>query len=396
MKILHSIIKLDKNFNKGCVIMVTLLYCEVNAFAIFVLAILLYNVVTGIDKQNHQYLFVNVLASQILFYILDILWACAQSGYFNISKDLNFIISALYFIASGLCGYSWFVYSENLQKSKLVNENRFKIFNLIPFIALTILTVTSYKTHWLIYIDDNNIYHRGKLYVLQIILSFGYVIFTTIKAFLKSLDKKNYIYKHQYLSISSFVIIPLIFCILQAFIKDIPLLCVGITLAMINVYIRSQSQLISIDPLTQLNNRNQLIKYLSNKIKYSEKSLYLLIMDLDYFKKINDKFGHIEGDKALVCVSNTLKFVFNKKNMFIARYGGDEFIVICEDLEAYEVDNLCVTVNKQLAKANANKDYVLKLSIGYAKYNDADLTIQDFINLADEQLYMVKKSRKNY
>ena len=165
---------------------------------------------------------------------------------------------------------------------------------------------------------------------------------------------------------------------------------------MINVYIRSQSQLISIDPLTQLNNRNQLIKYLSNKIKYSEKSLYLLIMDLDYFKKINDKFGHIEGDKALVCVSNTLKFVFNKKNMFIARYGGDEFIVICEDLEAYEIDNLCVTVNKQLAKANANKDYVLKLSIGYAKYNDADLTIQDFINLADEQLYMVKKSRKNY
>lgn len=376
--------------------MVTLLYCEVNVFAILVLAILLYNVITGVDKQNNQYLFAKVLASQIVFLTLDILWACVQGKYLNISKDLNFLISASYFIMSGFCGYNWFVYSENLQRSKLISENKFKFLNLIPFIILIILTVTSYKTHWLIYIDDNNIYHRGKLYILQIILAFGYIIFTTIKAFIKAFDKQNYIYKHQYLSISSFVIIPLIFCILQAFTKEIPLLCVGTTLAMINVYIKSQAQLISVDPLTQLNNRNQLIKYLSNKIKHSEKSLYLLIMDLDYFKKINDKFGHIEGDKALVRVSNTLKVVFNKKNMFIARYGGDEFIVICEDLEAYEVDNLCVAVNEQLAKVNANNKYVLKLSIGYAKYNDVDLTIQDFINLADEELYIVKKARKHY
>lgn len=373
--------------------MSTWLYAEVNIFAILILSTLLFNVLIDIDKQNNKRLFLNVLVSQISFFLLDLIWCFIESDYLITSIKINYFINMLYFIVSGLCGYFWFIYSETIQQSKLVKDIKYKLILFIPNLILIIMTLLSYKTHWIFYIDDNNVYHRGDLHIVHIIISYGYVMFTTMKAFIYSIKKENYAERKKYLTISSFTVIPTISCILQL-ITQLPLMCMGVTLAVINVYINSQEQLISIDPLTQLNNRNQLIKSLSNSMRNRNKSLYLLIMDLDYFKKINDKFGHVEGDKALVCVANTLKMVFNKKNMSIFRYGGDEFIVICEDILINEVEKLCSNVNKKLALNNTNQDYTLKLSIGYAKYNDTNLTIQDFINLADEQLYLVKQARK--
>lgn len=373
--------------------METLLYAEINIFAILILATLLYSILIDIDKQNNKRLFLNVLISQILFFLLDLIWCFIESNYLTTTITVNFIINALYFIMSGICGYFWFIYSEAMQQSIFIKNKKYKLIIFIPTLILTLMTLLSYKTHWIFYIDDNNIYHRGNLHILQIIISYGYVAFTTIKAFIYAIKKENYAERKKYLILSSFTIIPTMSCILQL-ITELPLMCMGITLAVINVYINSQEQLISIDPLTQLNNRNELIKCLSNKMKNNSKSLYLLIMDLDYFKKINDKFGHVEGDKALICVADTLKMVFNKKNMFIFRYGGDEFIVICEDVNINQVEKLCIDVNRKLGLNNTNPNYTLKLSIGYAKYDNTSLTIQDFINLADEQLYIVKKSRK--
>lgn len=106
----------------------------------------------------------------------------------------------------------------------------------------------------------------------------------------------------------------------------------GITLAIFQVYINSMEQMISQDALTQLKNRNELIKYLSDKMKNNDrrKNLYLLMMDADYFKKINDQYGHMEGDNALVCIAEVLREVGVEKEYFVARYGGDEFIVIYE------------------------------------------------------------------
>ena len=99
---------------------------------------------------------------------------------------------------------------------------------------------------------------------------------------------------------------------------------------------------VSVDKLTQVNNRQNLLSYLSYKINNHEETVYLIMMDIDKFKTINDTYGHLAGDDALICVAKALKQACAqfKKRPFIARYGGDEFVVILEgttdDLAAVE------------------------------------------------------------
>ena len=109
---------------------------------------------------------------------------------------------------------------------------------------------------------------------------------------------------------------------------SVPGLCVGITLSILLLYIIYQEQLISTDPLTGLNNRNRFETYMMSLFSNVDQAedVYLLMMDADGFKQINDRYGHVEGDHALQVISATLKEVCSASGGFIARYGGDEFV----------------------------------------------------------------------
>ena len=71
-------------------------------------------------------------------------------------------------------------------------------------------------------------------------------------------------------------------------------------------------------------------------------------MDLDYFKKINDKYGHIEGDVAITIVADALKNIVRKTNFFVCRYGGDEFVVICETKSDFDPGEFRESINRAL------------------------------------------------
>ena len=75
--------------------------------------------------------------------------------------------------------------------------------------------------------------------------------------------------------------------VLQVLFIGSPMISTGVTFASLQVYVSSREQLISVDPLTKLNNRTELVRFLDNKMKNRSpgKDLYLFIMDLDYFKK---------------------------------------------------------------------------------------------------------------
>ena len=89
---------------------------------------------------------------------------------------------------------------------------------------------------------------------------------------------------------------------------------------------------ISTDPLTKLNNRGQLHRYVSQEgnLRMEDRDTYIVMIDINDFKKINDTYGHWEGDSALVLLSGSITKVIRKRSMpiFLARYGGDEFILI--------------------------------------------------------------------
>lgn len=371
----------------------SILYSEVSAVCILILLLLCIKVRNSMFLQEQRRLFLRVAISNILFLALDSVWIFIDRQVLDISVALNWGINGCYYILSGVLGVFWFTYSETVQGSRLVQDKRYRPVTLLPVAILIILTLLSFKTGWLFYIDAQNTYHRGPAYPIQLLTSYGYVIFTAGKAFYLSRHTDNYRRQVELRALAAFVLPTLVAGTLQVIFPGYPILCIGNAVGILYVYLTLQEQLISRDPLTKLNNRNQLFQYLSMKITHlhEKRDLYLLMIDVDYFKTINDQYGHVEGDQALKIVADCLMKSCGKRNFFIARYGGDEFVVLCELGTADDVQEVRAAIHAEMEKVKT--PYVLSLSIGCAKYTAAIKNQQDFIAQADAELYKIKNAR---
>jgi diguanylate cyclase (GGDEF)-like protein len=152
------------------------------------------------------------------------------------------------------------------------------------------------------------------------------------------------------------------------------------------------------DEMTKLYNRrgflNLATKYLSLS-KSMGKSGLLFYMDLDGLKKINDNYGHDEGDRAIRGVADILRKSFRKSNI-IARLGGDEFTVLVNDIRPDTIDLINVKLKKNTDDYNkkSGKQYTLSFSTGIVTFGSNDnKTIENLLALADSALYAQKKSK---
>ena len=149
------------------------------------------------------------------------------------------------------------------------------------------------------------------------------------------------------------------------------------------------------DRLTRVNNRQNLLGFMNHKVKHHENDLYLLMMDVDEFKQINDTYGHLAGDEALVKVSGGIKHACGSylPRPYIARFGGDEFIIVMEADDEKNVEKICSNIRESIAELNKGDEYTLGISIGMAKFKEGQ-TPKELISEADGKLYEIKKSRK--
>jgi diguanylate cyclase (GGDEF)-like protein len=156
-----------------------------------------------------------------------------------------------------------------------------------------------------------------------------------------------------------------------------------------------------IDPLTGLFNRYYLYQFLPAELKKAKLSNYplsLLMIDLDGFKSINDKYGHPCGDEVLKQLGAILKKSIRRTD-FLIRYAGDEFLVLLPTAEAKIAEtvsrSLIDSVDKNVFKGKDGEDLHLTLSIGVAIYPDDSEGLDELINLADKALYLSKQKGKN-
>ena len=372
---------------------------EIDAFCAVIMGILLYSLFKNYDRQTKQRYLMRAIIAGIVSFLCDVNWGFIQGGFIPEPPACNFLTNAVYELSSILMGYYWLCYVESALDSRFIKTKYLKHIAKIPVIVIIVGVIASVYHGSFFYIDDNNVYHRGPYVMVHVAMCQLYTILTSLHAFVKSVRCKVYLKKKEYRILSMFLFFPLLIGIIQIIAPEIPSVSVGVTLAFLFVYIDLQNLLISVDTLTGLNNRNQLIRFLSSKIKAdSDKSkLYLFMLDVNKFKKINDSYGHVEGDKALIRCANALKEANKNSRNFIGRYGGDEFIIIAELDNNEDAMRLCENVRLALFK-ECEKDgivYDLSLSFGFIKYESGFKTIQSFVAAADEKLYEAKQERNN-
>lgn len=164
---------------------------------------------------------------------------------------------------------------------------------------------------------------------------------------------------------------------------------------------RDQFQQLSVtDKLTGLLNRRgftALVERQLSIISRCEKGAFLLYMDMDDFKSINDDFGHTAGDQALIAAAGIMTQTLRTADV-IGRIGGDEFAALAVNNDNAEDENQIkerLLKNLALWNSQSSAGYVMSLSIGVLEISsDSTLCTDELMNLADEKMYAEKQRRK--
>lgn len=152
------------------------------------------------------------------------------------------------------------------------------------------------------------------------------------------------------------------------------------------------------DGLTGLFNHSYIYKLLEDTMfdnRRNGSGLSIIMFDLDYFKNINDAFGHEFGNKVLVKVAHSLKTNIRNSDL-LGRYGGEEFLVICPGTGLHEASKLAERLIIEVDKLILGDDIRVTLSGGVAELNrDTDSTVISLIEKADDALYQAKRMGRN-
>lgn len=153
------------------------------------------------------------------------------------------------------------------------------------------------------------------------------------------------------------------------------------------------------DPLTNLANRNYFHEEMQKTIKEALRTntkFVLMFIDLDGFKIVNDNYGHIIGDKLLRNIGSVLKKSVRESD-FIARIGGDEFVIIFKNIDDMYISNIAAKIIKNVSVPMDIDSYCIKIgcSIGISIFPQSGTSANELINNADNAMYQSKKAGKN-
>lgn len=171
----------------------------------------------------------------------------------------------------------------------------------------------------------------------------------------------------------------------------------SIALAILYIYVSMQNKKVITDSLTGVNNRRELEAHIDRRTRHPNQADWgILMIDVDSFKQINDRYGHHIGDEALWDVADILKCALSKENAFIARYGGDEFTVCVDNKDGEYIPELINMLEDEVTRFNtkSKRVYKLSISIGGVTWEESGRNKENMLKLADSRMYEMKRRKE--
>ena len=378
-----------------------ILYLEINLLSLIIIAIILHKT-NGLSKMVAQRNFAMSIVAEMVFFASDTLYVLVNSGVLRFGAAdgiVKLMCKEIYFFSTAMMCFFWFIYFEHLRSTAFVREKKnVRIASCILW-AMGISLFINLFTGFLFSVDADGTYHRGSFFILTYILSYSYVLIAYIRTICGMLDKSYTGDRNTLRLLVIFPAAPGAAGIFQFIYPGLPVACGVLAITTLLLYLNWIDQLISLDPLTGLNNRKQLGHFYDHWTKnHSEgDTINVLMIDANKFKSINDTYGHVEGDRALKNIAESLKLGCKglPKRANIARYGGDEFAVLFEASNQDDIGHLIDSIRQQLADINERTKvpFELTVSIGSAS-SDGTLSLKELIDKADEAMYEEKEASR--
>lgn len=282
--------------------------------------------------------------------VLCIVWAIVDGR--PEYSYINYIGNIIEFNCMGYCGYFWLKYCLQFVDIPALKKKSVQTIILLPILIVTVLIVTTPIHHGAFYIDDGGFFRRGSFYFIQQ-TGYLYILLSSIVCiyYIKKCHTSSE--KRHLLVLSMFPVSPAIFGGAQILLPSgmAPTLQFSILVSLILVFV---------DELDQ---------------------------------KINDNYGHQQGDVALTIVGNVFTKLSSKYKTDTARVGGDEFVTVMETLSMQKTYDFKKDLDEMLEEACRLLPYKIHLSTGIIKY-DSSKSLLEIINQSDAEMYAQKKLYK--
>ncbi len=373
-------------------------YIEAMFACILMFLFLLIHNRRDMDRQEKQIRLDYALIAFILYFISDCFWAAGEDGLIPrtmLTVKINVFIICI--LMTSIC-YFWLKYVMAVVQVPGRNAPAGKSVVLLPFIlSATALFINILAAPETLVRDDYSVTDLYSLYLIVVpVIYLAAIFFYTVS---RALKEENPEEKRKLITIGMLPLSTVVVGVIQQLLFPyMPIYCFVAVLVVVIFYIQSIEAKVSLDALTGLNNRGEMMRYSSrmSNLHQEGRLTYVIMMDINNFKSINDTYGHAEGDRALVIIADSLKKVVQSFSMatFLGRYGGDEFILMIHPEIGTDVEGLYQDIRRRIDKEleEADAPYELSLSAGYDELKEDGDSIQECIRRADAKLYQDKEA----
>lgn len=375
---------------------------DIDILSLMLLGIVLFNNFrnssVGMFRQKYFrsliYIDMGILLTDILIFVI----IEKQGPFAHIS--LQFLQSAFFALCSLFC-LVWAMYWALRPGNK---PRRYELILLtIPFILLIaalILNSLGVGDGFLFFITSQNGYVRGRFFHIISACTYLYIVYSVIQIRMS----RHHLSPQEYYIYLLIPLFPMAVGIIQLALSiEVLMVWPATALSMVAMQMLTLTEKINLDHLTGLYNRKYLDEYVEGVLQMSRstgpvrngKKFAAVMLDLDGFKKINDTFGHVEGDRAIVIAADLLKKSIRKGD-FVSRYGGDEFLIVLEQCSDTTPIRVIRRIRENVQKFNSENHlpYQIEFSVGYKVYASLHgLTTRQIFASIDELMYQNKQSK---
>ncbi len=372
----------------------------IDLFPALALIVLLANAKVGLPYSRANRVFVIAIGLVVAALCFDMVYELLKGETSRIAWWAQWAASLGYFSAVGPVAFCWllFVCGSIRDDGELLPRGWKGVAATVPVLVYCVLVVAVFWTQAVFSIEPDIGRVRESLFLSSFVFGLGYVAAVAVRALRQRRISADADVCRRCKTLV-FVPVPIACAVFVGWLLgDFALTIQGIAVSIVFVYFALQRERVSRDGLTGLNNRRRFDRYFAEKCSSGNggKPWVLAIIDIDGFKAINDTYGHVVGDQVLKRVAEGLKRVFGKKKAFIARYGGDEFVVVLDGESQREAEACMKSLGALLASAEHKADRVpVSFSVGYVTSDyDGAVSPDELVAKADRMMYSAKRTEK--
>lgn len=327
--------------------------------------------------------------------VVELLTWIPDGRSFPFAAPLLWVSMLAYLLFSGAVCILWLLYTYTLARE----AKSLRDLGLIPvvcgayFLLYTILVLSTLWTQLLFTVSADNVYGRGSLYFVPYLFMASALLVSAVIALRRRAVERRCERKRTLLYLALFGMLPVVGLGVQQIWYEWWLAWPFVAVSLLLAYVNIQNVMITVDALTGLNNRAYFDQRLAALSKADDEASWCLVMvDVDDFKAVNDRFGHAFGDEVLCMVADDLRETFREPQACIARYGGDEFAVAAPCADADELAlNLARLRDAMDRTAVSLGPRAFSFSAGGTLFDPvAHDDVEDLLEAADRAMYRHK------